>query len=157
MSIETEKGLREKSLENERKFESREGGEGEKDPELQAAASMERADYLVKEVKNNKQQMQNILIHIGQVTQAIRQLRQQLHLSDDGDHSSSVKQDHDRVEELKEQIRGYQDELLKMRGDLIREEMEQLKEGVGVGMGVWELEKLAEKNVDAMIGEVVSS
>ena len=40
-----------------------ESKEGEVDEEVKKAAAMERADYLVKEVKQSKKQMQNILLH----------------------------------------------------------------------------------------------
>jgi len=64
--------------ERERTRESRETKEGEKDPELQAAARLERAEYLVKEVKSSKKQMQNILRHVQEVKTLIQQLRTQL-------------------------------------------------------------------------------
>ncbi len=155
MSLEKESELRKSTFERERDFEARENKEGEADPELQAAAAMERADLLVKEVKSGKQKIQNILIHVQQVQQAIRKLRQQLQLADDEAESSSVQQDQEMIAKLKEEIRGYQDELLKMRGDLIREEIEQLKEGMGVGMTAEELQARAEKSVDEMISGVL--
>jgi len=143
-----------KSREAERSYESRESKESEVDPELSAAANMERADYLVKEVKQGKQQMQNILIHMQQVKTAIRQLRQQLQLAGDDD-SGSVQHDQKRIDGLKKQVKEHQEELIKMRDDLVREQMSELKNGVGVGMSTWELQEKAEGIIDAMIAEVV--
>jgi len=157
MTFETEADLRKSSRETEAIRESRESREQEVDPELAAAAAMERADFIVKEVKQGKQQMQNIVLHMQQVKKAIAQLRVQLQLQASDDQESSVSRDEERVKELKEQIREYQDELVKMRGDLIREEMEELKNGVGVGMSTDELQARAEKSIDAMIQEVVES
>jgi len=154
MSLETEQEFRKRSREAERSRESRESKEAEADPELAAAATLERADYLVKEVKQGKQQMQNILIHMQQVKTAIRQLRQQLQLAD-GDDSGSVQHDAARVEELKKQVKGYQEELVKMRSDLVREQMSELKNGIGVGLTTAELQARAEGVIDAMIAEVV--
>jgi len=109
MSIETEKRIN--LSERERNYESRESKEGEVDAELKKASAMEKADYLVKEVKSSKKQMQNIVMHMQQVTQAIRQLRAQLQLVQDDDDPASIKQDKKKVEELKLKIKGYGDEL----------------------------------------------
>ncbi|MFH1286263.1 MAG: hypothetical protein ABII02_00745 [Candidatus Magasanikbacteria bacterium] len=148
--METEKEILKRSQEAE---PTRESKEAEADPEIESAATMERADYLVKEVKQSKQQMQNILVHMQQVTQAIRQLRAQLQLADGGD-PSSVAQDKHRIEELKKKISEHKDELIKMRDDLVREQVEELRDGVGVGMSSDELQKKAEQMVDEMIHEI---
>ena len=124
-SFETEKQfdtLSKRSVEASR--ESREMKEAEKDPELQAAASKERADYLVKEVKSSSQQMQNIVMHVAQVQQALKKLRAELQLSEQGD-SMSVQQDRARIEILKKQIGEYIHELVAMKEDLIVFEIEE--------------------------------
>lgn len=126
-SFETEKQfdtLQKKSAEATR--ESREMKEAEKDPELQAAASKERADYLVKEVKSSSQQMQNIAMHVAQVQQALKKLRAELQLSEQGD-SMSVQQDKARIDTLKKQIGVYMHELVAMKEDLITFEMGEIK------------------------------
>ncbi len=151
MSLEIEKhNLRER----EKIYESRESKEGEVDAELKKATAMEKADYLVKEVKSSKKQMQNIVMHMQQVTQAIRQLRTQLQLVQDDDDPTSVRQDKKKVEELKLKIKSYGDELEKMREDLIREEMVELEKGIGVGISGDELRKRAEESVEKMIREI---
>ncbi|MBP9761162.1 MAG: hypothetical protein KBD15_02905 [Candidatus Magasanikbacteria bacterium] len=98
--------------------EKREQREAEKDPELAAAATLERADYLVKEVKSNKQQMQNIVLHMQQVTKAIQSIRQQLNISAQG-HDPSLVQDAAQIKKLQTLIETYKTELLAMKDDLI--------------------------------------
>jgi len=152
MHSETEQERRKRSREaTERAYEAREAKESEQDEELKAAAAMERADFLSKEVKQSSQQMQNIILHMQQVRSAIAQLRVQLQLPGD-DTSASVAQDEKRVAQLRKKIAAYQDELRKMRADLIREEMQELQNGVGVAMTTEQLQRLAETRVDAMIG-----
>ncbi len=142
------------SREREKNYESRESKEGEISEELKRATAMEKADYLVKEVKSSKKQMQNIVIHMQQVTQAIRQLRAQLQLVEDSDDPSSIIQDKKKVEDLKNKIKSYGDELEKMRGDLVREEMAELKKGVGINMSEEDLRVKAEESVEKMIREI---
>lgn len=149
-SFETEKQfdtLQRKSVEAAR--ESRESRESEKDPELQAAASKERADYLVKEVKTNQQQMQNIVMHVTQVQQALKKLRAELQLSEQGD-SMSVQQDRARIEILKKQIGEYMGELVAMKEDLIVFEMEELKK-TGVSMVESALRQTSQERVEHML------
>ncbi len=134
--------------------ETKEQKENEKDPELQKAAARERAELLVKEVKQNKQQMKNILMHVQQVISAIRQLRVQLQLADDTNDPSSIKQDKELVAKLQKQMSKYIEEIVKMRGDLIREQIEELKNSVGVGMSTEQLQKKATEMVDEMIAMV---
>jgi len=152
MSLETEKKIY--SSEREKSHESRESREGEVDEEIKEGSAMEKADYLVKEVKTSKQQMQNIVLHMQEVTQAIRQLRAQLQLVQDDDDPTSIQQDKKKVEELKFKIKDYIGELEKMREDLVREEMVELKKGIGVAMSEEDLRVKAEENVGEMI-EVV--
>jgi hypothetical protein len=112
---------------------------------------MERADLLVKEVKQSKKQMQNIVLHIQQVMQAIRQLRTQLQLVASSDDPASVKLDKEMIEKLKKKIALYGAELQNMRGDLVREQVEELKNGIGVG---WTTEQLQQK-AEEMVGEML--
>lgn len=155
MSLETEQEFRRKSREaQERAVEAREAKEGEVNEELKAAAAMERADYLVKEVKSSKQQMQNIVLNMQQVQNAIRQLRAQLQLAEDSDDPESVKQDKKKIAELKKKIVEHADELEKMRGDLVHEQIEELKNGVGAGMATEDLRAKAEAMVEEMIQEI---
>lgn len=149
-SFETEKQfdtLQRKSVEAAR--ESRESRESEKDPELQAAASKERADYLVKEVKTSQQQVQNIAMHVAQVQQALKKLRAELQLSEQGD-SMSVQQDRARIEILKKQIGEYVGELVAMKEDLIVFEMEELKK-TGVSVEEPELRQKSQERVENML------
>lgn len=142
-----------------RSLEGREVGPEEKEnqedsAELKKAASLERADIIVKEVKQSQKQMQNIVLHMQTVLAAIRQLRQQLQLAEESDNPASIKQDKKQIEALKKKIQEYGDELEKMREDLVREQMEELKNGVGVGMMAEELQRKSEEMVEKMIEEV---
>ena len=152
MSFETQ---RDNELRNRRSREAQEMRgevrENEPDAELKKAAAMERADVIIKEVKGNKKQMQNIVLHMQTVLQTIKQLRQQLQLAQVDDDVTSVKADKKRVEELKRKIADYGFELEKMRGDMIREQIEELKGGIGVGMTVGQLQTKAEEMVEEMI------
>ena len=152
MSIETEKKIY--SSEQEKSHESREPKEGEVDSELKKASAMEKADYLVKEVKSSKQQMQNIVLHMQEVTQAIRNLRTQLQLAQSSDDPTSVVQDKKKVEELKLKIKDYVGEVEKMREDLIREEMDELQKGVGINMSEKELRLRAGESVEQLIKQI---
>jgi len=122
----------------------------EMDAQAEAAAAMERADMIVKDVKSSKQQMKNIVMNMHAVKQQIQQLRQQLQLADNDD-VSSLQQDQKLVDELKQKIAGHQQELLAMRDDLIQEQKEDLIEQKFVGDVVAESERL----IDQMIGDVM--
>lgn len=142
-----------------RSLEGREAGLEEKenkenDAELKKAAGLERADVIVKEIKQSQKQMQSIIVHMQTVLAAIRRLRRQLQLAESSVDPSSIKQDKKQVEELKKKIKEYGDELEKMRGDLIREQMEELSRGVEVGMTAEGLREKAEEMVDKMIAMV---
>lgn len=110
---------------NKQKENREEGKELRDDKELKAAAAMERADFLSREVKSSQQQMQNIVIHLQQVIAAIKKLRIQLDLPGNED-VSSVEEDARRVAKLKIQIQQYRAELESMREELIREQAEDL-------------------------------
>lgn len=107
--------------------ENRENKEDNKmDKELRAAAALERADYLSREVKTSQNQMQNIMLHIQAVLQAIKELRKVLSLPESG--ADSIQEDQRQVEKLRERITGYREELEKMKGDLILEHIKKLHE-----------------------------
>lgn len=109
-----------------RRTESRESKEGDGlDKELKAAAAMERADFLSREVKSSQQQMQNIVMHMQQVIVAIKKLRAELNLPGNED-ASSVEEDARRIAKLKNQIQEYRTELESMREDLVREQAQDL-------------------------------
>ena len=155
MSFETEAENRRRSREaRESSAESREGKEGEVNKELQAAAAMERADIMIREVKSSKKQMQNIIRHVQEVQMAIRKLRAQLQLAQNDDDDSSVKQDKKQIDELMSKIRDYVEELENMREDLVREQMEELKDSMGVGVTIENLKEKAEVMVDDMIRQI---
>jgi len=134
--------------------EQKESKEGEIDPELKAAAAMERADIMIREVKSSKKQMQNIVRHMQEVKTAIRKLRAQLQLVQNDEDETSIKGDKKQVKELKLKIKDYVGELESMRDDLIREQMQELKDTVGVGISTGELQTKAEEIIDDMIRQV---
>lgn len=106
--------------------ESKEAGEKEVSPELARAALKERADFLVKEVKTSKNQMQNILHHMGQVKSAIKKLRALLMLSDSLE-ATSLDSDQKRVQDLRAQIETQVNELRAMEEDLVSVQMHELR------------------------------
>jgi uncharacterized protein YbgA (DUF1722 family) len=142
-------------FERERTRETKEQKEVEASPEAQAAAAMERAEIIVKEVQSNKKQMQNILMHMGQVQAAIKALRKQLALQDI-DHDASVLQDAATVEKLKEKIRTYKDELLAMQDDLLRAQLNEIRE-TQPNILPEEQSRMAIEAVQAMISFVVDA
>lgn len=150
MSIESEKS-RELSRERERNYESKESKEAETDKELQAAAALERADFLVGEVKSSKKQMQNIVVHMQQVLAALKALREQLQISTSTEDNSIV-QDKKRVDELKKKIADYKDELLKMKDELVVAQMQDLQK-LDANMSDVALRERAEKLVNEIMQE----
>ncbi len=152
MSIEIEKDNFRRSR------ESREFGHEQKDKQEEGigeAAALERADFLLKEVKTSKKQLQNIVLHMQQVAQAIQQLRQQLQLVQAQDDPASIKQDKKQIEELKKKIAIYADELEKMRGDLVREQMEELSRGEQSSVySTGELQHKAEEMVAKLLEQI---
>tara|TARA_B100000700_G_scaffold280823_1_gene331006 strand:+ start:1328 stop:1801 length:474 start_codon:yes stop_codon:yes gene_type:complete len=113
----------------ETQVEKKETKESEMTPEEQAAATKERADLLVKEVRTSKSMMKNILIHISQVKNLIKQIRAQLQLaSQQNDETvSSTAQDQKKVDQLKQKIAEYKEELFRMKEELIRAEIIELQ------------------------------
>ncbi len=106
------------SRERERVVESKENIENELTEEAKAAATRERAEYLVKEVKSNTKQIQNIMVHMQEVLVLLQDLRKKLELSESADPSSVI-EDKMQVERLKEKIQKHKTELSRMKEDLI--------------------------------------
>lgn len=148
MPLETEKFMAKREHE-----QSRETKEKEADKELQAAAAMERADYLVREVQTNQNKMKNILIHIQQVKQLIQQLQAQLNISSN-DNPASVVQDEKQAAALKKRIDECRSELLAMEHDLVREKMAELKAEFPHA-ALSEIEEQAKKYVEKMMKSVL--
>ena len=127
------------------------------DEESKIAAALERADYLVREVKTSKQQMQNIILHMQEVLAALQNLRAQLQLNNtQPTDANSVVQDKKRVEKLKEKISQYKEELLKMKDDLIAEQVENLKQNGETNANDEVVRKKAEEMVAKIMMEVES-
>ncbi len=149
-TFETEKIF--SSREREPSRERKENKESKDDPELQAAARMERADYLVKEVKSNKNQLQNIALNIAKVQQTLKQLRALLGTSTSSD-DNSILQDKQQAEKIRSQIAEHQQELIHMRDGLVTAYMQDLtKSNQVIEQG--EVYNLAVERVDALIRSV---
>jgi len=99
--------------------ESRESSPDRDDPLARRAAVMERADYLVKEVKSSTQQIQNIMIHMQQVQSAIAALRTQLNINSTNSGTSSIDRDSQMVDRIRAKINMYTKEITAMREDMI--------------------------------------
>lgn len=141
------------SREREQSKESQENREGfEMDAQAEAAAAMERADLIVKDVKSTKNQMKNIVMNMHAVKQQIKQLRQLLQLTDTDD-GTSLEQDQKRVNELKKTIAGYTSELVSMRDDLIREQTEELMTQGATGDVIEQATALVDRMIADVMGE----
>lgn len=116
--------------ETEKKFipEQRETREGQEDKELQAAAAMERADFLTKEVKTSQNQIQNIVLHMQAVIAAIKELRKKMDLPEVSSTESSVQEDKRQVDQLRVKISEYKTELLLMKEELVKEYLQKIQE-----------------------------
>ena len=139
-------------FERERSHETHENKEAEIDPELQAAAAIERADYLVKEVKSNKKQIANIVLHINHVKKQIAQIRQLLALQHSDDDNSTAA-DEEQVKKLKEQIKEYVNEMHNMQDELedayvleMTSQMPESSEG--------EVRELAKQRIKGLLGSL---
>jgi len=152
MGIETEQFKRSGVERREASYESKETRETEDSEELKAAAALERADYLVGEVKSTKKQMQNIVIHMQQVLAAIRDLRAQLQLQHKDDQGQLLEGDQKRVTVLQQKIQEYRDELLKMKDELVSGFVEQLKNS-GSTISETAMRAEAQKMVEDMLQE----
>ena len=82
-------------------FEGRESKEQQEDKEMGAKEKMEQTAV---EVKNTKQRMQNIMVNMQQVIQAVRAIRQQLGLIDNG-NVPAVKEDQKALDDLKKNLK----------------------------------------------------
>lgn len=127
-----------------------ENKENEISEELKAAAKMERVDFLTKEIKSGNQQIKNIMIHMTQVLNAIKILRQQLQLKDENKEKDSISVDQDKkqIEKIKKKLSSYKDEIIKMKDDLIKIEINNLKEGKNKNI---DIKKEAEKNINEIL------
>lgn len=105
-------------LERERVVESKEKHEEEVTEEAKAAATRERAEYLVKEVKSSTQQMQNIMLHMQTVLKALQVLETQLKLTHTTEPTSIV-EDKKHVEKLQQKIAEHKIELREMKDGLL--------------------------------------
>ena len=147
-----------KTLERERNPENAKESNKERklSQEAKAAATRERAELLVKEVKSSKQQIQNIMLNVNQVLQAIKALRAQLQLAtNDGDSISSVEQDKKSIEKLKKKIAGHTDELFKIKEELIVAHANQMAESQGIIL-TDELKEKAKNMVENLLAEISS-
>lgn len=133
--------------------EIKEVKEEKEDSELKTAAAMERADYLVHEVKTSQNQMQNIMVHMQSVLKAIRELRAALQIPHGTNDSASIEQDKKRVEDLQKKIAAYRDELVAMKDDLLLEQIRILREKSS-DKDEETLQKEAKILVEAMFGMV---
>ena len=84
---------------------------------------------------------------------ALKELREQLQLTQT-EEDASVLQDKKRISDLQERIFEYKDELRKMRGDLVREQINVLREERKNILSEVELVERAEEMVSAMMKEV---
>lgn len=86
--------------------------------EAKAAATRERAEYLVKEVKSNTQQIKNIMVHMQHVVQALAILKAQLQVVNE-EKPASVIADAKHIETLKQNIVAHKKELSHMKEEII--------------------------------------
>lgn len=143
----------EKKYTQQERERTKEVREQEIDPELAKASMMERADILVKEVKTNQKQLQNIALHMQQVMAAIKQLRQQLQIQDDDEDPSSIQHDKEKVEQLKKKIGEYIADLEGMKDAILRDLVLDLKKQKYPASDE-ELQRIAEMRYNKIIEEV---
>ena len=127
-------------------FESKESKEGKEDKEMGAK---ERMEQTVVEVKNTKQRMKNIMVNMQQVLAAVRQIRQQLGLTGDGD-VPAVQTDQKTLDELKKKLAGLEDQMDDLKLALKNEETSQVKQA-NPNIGQEELESVVEKRVKEVL------
>lgn len=89
------------------------------------AAARERVETMAREVTNAKKQMQNITANMQMVMKAVKAIRAQLQLNDDGD-VPSVAADNRSLEQLKKKLSSLVAEMKDLRGALIEEEYRDL-------------------------------
>ncbi len=150
MSFESEKQI---DYITKRSTESRDIGTEVKDvrelTELKKAAAKERAETVSREVKNTKQQMQNIIANMQQVVKAVLAIRQMLGL-DINEGIPMVQQDEKKVEELKKKLENLRGELSGLRNALLLEEIKNLEES-GESFSENNVKREAEKRVDIIL------
>lgn len=150
MSFESEKQI---DYIAKRSTESRDIGTEVKDvrelTELKKAAAKERAETVSREVKNTKQQMQNIIANMQQVVKAVLAIRQMLGL-DINEGIPMVQQDEKKVEELKKKLENLRGELSGLRNALLLEEIKNLEE-FGESFSENNVKREAEKRVDIIL------
>jgi len=113
--------------------EGREAGfetkEDKEKAELKKAAARERAETVSKEVKNTKQQIQNITANMQQVIKAVAAIRAQLQLAQQHeDDIPSVRSDKRRVGELNVRLMDLGSQLEGLKSALLEEEKKRLVE-----------------------------
>jgi L-lactate utilization protein LutB len=104
-------------IEREYSRENREAGK-ELDEEVKQSARQERAEYLIREVKKNSKQIQNIMVHMQQVLSAVAALRTKLQ-SISTEEPASLEEDKKQMEKLTQKIKEHSAELLQMKDELI--------------------------------------
>ena len=127
-------------------FENKESREAKEDKEMGAKERMEQTAV---EVKNTKQRMQNIMVNMQQVIQAVQQIRKQLGLDESGD-VPALQTDQKTLDELKQKLAGLEDQMDDLRLALKNEETAQLRQA-NPGMSDDELNKQVEKKVSEVL------
>lgn len=123
--------------------------------ELQAAAAMERADFLNREVKTSQNQMQNIVRHMQAVLQAIKQLRAALALPDPAGDENSLHEDQKRLNTLRARVAAYKEELVSMKEQLVQEHIKKLQtENSQTNKNISDIEAEVRAQVEKMYAEL---
>jgi phenylalanyl-tRNA synthetase alpha subunit len=116
---ESENRLRRNRVEGqELNVESKEKQDEELEKKLGAKERMEQVTH---EVKNTKQQMQNIMMNMQQVVKAVAAIRAQLNLNNEAD-IPSAKQDQKELELLQKKLQNFKNQLDDLRPVLVEEE-----------------------------------
>ncbi|OGH94267.1 MAG: hypothetical protein A2538_01730 [Candidatus Magasanikbacteria bacterium RIFOXYD2_FULL_41_14] len=115
-------------------------------------AARERAELTSREVKNTQKQMQNILANMQAVIKAVRAIRAQLQLADDG-AIPAVERDKVVVTGLRKRLAGLRAELSDLRGALLQEELVALSEEGALEV-TDEMKKEAEHLVNDWLAEL---
>jgi len=123
-----DKKLSKKGSSTERGESNFESKETKEDKELKELGAKERIEQTAVEVKTTKQRMKNIMNNMQQVAQAVKQIRQQLGLIDSDDEVPSIVKDTKILEELKEKLKGLEDQMGDLKKELKYEEINRLKE-----------------------------
>ncbi len=133
-------------------FETKEGKEK---AELKKAAARERAEIVSKEVKNTKQQIQNITANMQQVIKAVAAIRAQLKLAEQHeDNIPSVRSDKKRVEELNVKLMDLGSQLDGLKSALLEEEKKRLHDE-NSEWGIDRIEMVASESVEKILEQIV--